>query len=154
MATDLTKYSEGDVFDADSVDTGGDFEAIPEGWYKAAIVNDEERDTKAGNGSYIALEFEVLEGEYKGRHLWHNLNLNNPNQKAVEIARSHLAKICKAVGVPKPKSTAELHGKPLMLKNKVREYDGNKYNDLKDFKAVGDVASAASKPADSSKPWG
>ena len=45
------------------------------------------RPTKAGNGSYLQLEIEILEGQYKGRRLWDRLTLNHPNAVAVQIAQ-------------------------------------------------------------------
>mgnify|MGYP000411414076 CR=1 FL=1 len=65
------------------------------------------------------------------------LNLKNANDKAVDIARKDLAAICRAVGVMSPKSSEELHDKPLMIKVKVRpasgEYDAS--NDVGGYKA-------------------
>ena len=72
-------------FDANTVEPTSSFEAIPAGKYLAAIVASERKPTKAGTGNYLELTFQVLEGEYKNRHLWARLNLENPNATAVEI---------------------------------------------------------------------
>ena len=42
--------------------------------------------SQAGTGSYLNLTFEILDGNYKGRKVWSRLNLDNPNQQAVQIA--------------------------------------------------------------------
>lgn len=127
-------------FNPEEVDTegsGGDsFEPIPAGWYPVVIVDSEEKETRAGNGSYLQLTLEVSDGEFKGRLLWARLNLNNPNPKAVEIAQRDLANICKAVGVMAPKDSSDLHYKPLAARVKIRPYEGEMRNEVSGFRAI------------------
>ncbi len=73
-------------FNANTVEPMDSFDPIPAGEYLCVITASEEKPTKAGNGSYLQLEFEVIEGPYKGRKLWERLNLNNPNETTVKIA--------------------------------------------------------------------
>ncbi len=101
-------------FDATQVAPMRDFTPIPAGDYKAAITSSETRATKAGTGSYLNLGVTVLDGEYKGRRVFANLNLDNPNSQAVEIAKSELSAICHAVGVLTPNDSAELHDRPFV----------------------------------------
>ena len=89
-------------------------EPIPADWYKAVISNTEQKATKAGTGSYLELTIDVIEGSYQGRKIWDRLNLQNPNQTAVEIAQRNLSSICRAIGVNNPKDSAELCDKPLI----------------------------------------
>ena len=126
-------------FDANQVEPTTDFEPIPAGKYVAAIVASEMKPTKAGNGSYLELQFQVVDGEYKGRLLWARLNLDNPNQLAVKIARSELAAICKAVGVPAPNDSTELHDLPLQVKVglKKRQDTGELTNEIKGYSKKG-----------------
>ena len=77
-------------FDATQVEPTSDFEPIPAGKYVAVITDSEVKDTKSGRGSYLQLAFQITEGEYKNRFLWARLNLENPNQTAVKIARAEL----------------------------------------------------------------
>ena len=81
-------------FDANQVKPTTDFVPLPAGKYLAVIVESEFKPTKSGNGSYLELTFEVIDGEHKGRKLWARLNLDNPNPTAVEIARAELSAIC------------------------------------------------------------
>lgn len=83
-----------DGFDANTVEPTS-FDPIPAGDYVAVIIESQMKATKASTGSYLQLEFEIIEGEYKGRHPWARLNLNNPNETAVKIARGELSAICK-----------------------------------------------------------
>jgi hypothetical protein len=111
------------------------FEPIPAGKYIAAITASEMKPTKAGDGSYLELTFQVLDGEYKGRLLWDRLNLDNPNELAVKIARSQLAAVCQAVGVMTPNDSQELHNLPLEINVKLRkrEDNGETANEIKSY---------------------
>ena len=144
-------------FDARTVDPAVDFEPIPAGKYLAAITASEMKPTKNGNGSYLQLEFVVLEGEYKNRKIWARLNLNNPNAVAVKIARGELSAICHAVGVLQPKDSVEIHNLPLVItvKLKKREDTGSLTNEVKGYAkkeaAAGQPQQASS--TDNTPPW-
>lgn len=108
------------VFDASTVAPSEAREVIPAGKYLAQIISSEMRDTKAGDGSYLAMELEILDGEHQGRKLFERLNLNNPNATAVEIAHRTLSAICHATGQMQVADSEQLHFKPLVATVKVR----------------------------------
>ncbi|HOQ88261.1 MAG TPA: DUF669 domain-containing protein [Phycisphaerae bacterium] len=103
-------------FDASQVEPTPSFDPIPAGKYLAMITASEMKPNKAGTGSYLELVVTILEGEYKDRQLWVRLNLDNPNELAVKIARAELSAICRAVGVLTPRDSVELHNLPLVIK--------------------------------------
>lgn len=103
-------------FNANEVEPNDLFDPIPSGEYLCVITSSEEKQTKSRNGSYLELEFEVIEGPCKGRKLWDRLNLDNPNETAVKIARATLSAICRAVNVATPNDSYELHDLPLVCK--------------------------------------
>jgi len=109
------------------------FEAIPPGKYVAVITNSEFKETKSGKGMYLALTFEIIEGEHKNRKLWSRLNLENPNEKAVEIARGQLSAICHAINVPDLNDTAQLHDKPIVIRVTQKEFDGEMRNEVRGY---------------------
>jgi len=92
------------------------FDVMPAGWYEAEVVKSELKTTKAGNGKYLSLQLKIIDGEYKGRFVFANLNLVNPNQTAVEIAEKELATLCRACGLDTIEDSAELHGIPIGVK--------------------------------------
>lgn len=144
-------------FDARNEDPMADFEALPAGKYLAAIVESEMKPTKAGDGNYLELKFQVLDGEYKGRNLWSRLNLTNPSGVAVKIARSELAAICQAVGVLTPNDSTELHDLPMEVKVAVkkRQDNGELTNEIKGYaKRSSAVAAGANQSPGSAPPWG
>jgi hypothetical protein len=56
-------------FNANNVEPATDFEPIPSGKYLAVIVSSEMKPTKSGSGSYLELQFQLLDGPFKGRLL-------------------------------------------------------------------------------------
>ena len=103
-------------FDASQVEPAATFDTIPAGKYVAMITASEMKPNKAGTGSFLELVFTIVEGQYKGRQLWGRLNLDNPNELAVKIARAELSAICRAVGVLTPRDSVELHNLPLVIR--------------------------------------
>jgi len=110
-----------DGFDANQVEPNTGFDVIPAGDYDAVIVSSEMKLTKKGDGKYLSLELQILNGQYQNRKLFDKLNLKNANQQAVDISKATLSAICRAVGVLTPKDSSELHNKPLRVKVKVRK---------------------------------
>lgn len=148
----------GGQFDAQSVDPLGDYQPLPAGEYRCVIVKSEWKPTKSGNGRFIEFGFQVVDGEYQGRMVFDRLNLENPNQQAVNIARSALSSICRAVGKLSPRDTAELHDVPLMVKVAVRkrEDNGEPSNEVKGYCTIGEAretaTAGASESSNSTKP--
>lgn len=121
-------------FNASTIEPSENFEPIPAGKYLAVITASETKSTKSGTGSYLELTFQIIDGAYKSRLLWARLNLNNPNELTVKIARSELSAICRAVGVMEPKDSSELHNLPLLITVKQKTDDnGEVRNEIKGY---------------------
>jgi hypothetical protein len=103
------------TFDATGVAPAAPLELLPPGRYAAQIVNSEMRPTRAGNGQYLWLELDVIEGPHQGRKLWDQLNLVNTNPQTVEIAQRTLSAICHAVGQMQVSDSEALHFRPLQV---------------------------------------
>jgi hypothetical protein len=144
-------------FDANQVEPSTDFDPIPAGKYLAVVTESEIKPNKAGTGSFLQLTFQVVEGEFKNRCLWARLNLDNPNDTAVKIARAELSAICRAVGVMAPKDSVELHNLPLVIHVtcKKRSDTGEITNEVKGYskREASQVATNAASANDSTPPW-
>lgn len=144
-------------FDANNVEPSAPREPIKAGWYKAVITESLEKPTKAQTGSYLQMTFEVIEGDSAGRKVFSRLNLNNLNQQAVEIAQHELSSICRATGVMTPRTSQDLHDKPLMIKVKVTApRDGYEAgNEISDYEPAGKAAAASGGEATGkpTPPW-
>lgn len=150
-------------FNANEVEPSIGFDPIPAGKYQAVITESEMKQTKNGTGQYLQLEFEVIERDYKGRKVWARLNLENSNSEAVRIARAELSAICRAVNVPQPRDSVELHNLPLTITVRCRKNPDTDEisNEIKGYAArvstTGAVATNPATPpaqdANSAPPW-
>ena len=106
--------------------------------------------TSTGNGSYLELKVQVLGGDYANRTVFDRLNLDNPNQQAVDIAYRTLSAICHAVGMGQQEveDSQMLHGRPFLFKVNERgartdPTTGTRYeasNEIKGYKAMDPTA--------------
>lgn len=134
-------------FDASQIDPSNNFDPVPAGEYLTVIVASEAREARSGKGRYLSLELEIVDGPYRGRKLWDNINLWHENPTVREIAQRTLSQICHAVGVLQPQDSAELHGKPLVAI--VRVEDDKQYgprNVIKGYKSAGGQAAQPAAP--------
>ena len=107
-------------FDATSVEPTTAYELLPAGKYRAQIVESEMRVTRNGMGQFLWLMIDILEGEHKGRKIFDQLNLVNPNPTTVEIAQRTLSAICHATGKMHVSDSEELHLIPITIQVKIR----------------------------------
>ena len=144
-------------FNAETVAPSVAFEAIPAGKYNVVITDSDIKTNRRGDGEYLQFEFEIIDGEYRGRKLWSRLNTNNPNPDAVRMANADLSAICHAVGVLQPRDTVELHNLPLTVTVRCRKTpDGEIVNDIKSYEAVARPVAPASQTviqSGGSAPW-
>lgn len=139
-------------FDATQVEPTVAWEPIPAGDYPAMMTVSEFTSTAKGDGSFLFVEFEVLDGEHKGKTVQDRLNLDNPNPKAVGIAKATLSAICHATGIMNPKDSTDFHDKPVMIKVIIEERNdkpGSYSNKIKGYSSMGAqrATPAAAKPA-------
>jgi len=112
---------------------------LPDGEYVVMIDHQEVKTTKAGNGRYISMQLEVQTGDYKNRKIFANYNIENPNPVAVEIAMNELGMIAKCVGLPTLQNTADLMGKPFIVRTQVK----NDRVEIVEYKPAGGVMQQA-----------
>lgn len=141
-------------------------ELIPDAWYAARVVSSEmtetakSRESGLGNGYMLTLAIEFDEArhpELRGRMVWDRLNIVNPNETAVKIAKKTLAQITEAVGLTEAFSDSEaLHLKPLAVKITTRPASGgyDAQNEVKGYAPLSKVAGTSTQrpPAPSPSP--
>jgi len=136
-----------------------EYTPVPDGWYDARIMGAELKTTKAGNGRYISVRYDITGNEYAGRVVFGNVTINNPNAAAEAIGRRQLSQIALAGGMSAlPSDTDELVGMDLKVKVTVRpateQYAAS--NDVRDWKPISGGAqppTAKPKEANSNAPW-
>lgn len=100
-----------------SAEPQADFSAIPTGEYKAVMIDSAVKQVNPPKtGKYLDTAYEITEGQYKGRKLWHNITLQNPSQQAVDIGNRQLASIRQATGAMDAEDSQEFHYKPIILR--------------------------------------
>ena len=122
-------------FDARTVEPSG-FDVLPAGEYDVCIVSSAVESTRAGDGKFLKLELQVLNGPFQNRKVFDRLNLWNKNPQAVTIAQGTLSAICRAVGVLTPQDSSELHNRPLLATIKTRDYQGSPRNEVAGYKEL------------------
>jgi len=144
----MVNFSEFGIRDFDVEESAkDDYAPIPAGKYSAIITDSEMKETKAGTGHYLKLSMQICDGPFDGRKLWVNLNLDNPSQKAMEIARKDLAMICQALGYDTlPADTNDLHDKPMGVVVIVKPYDGKDKNEVNGFFNIRHAPAPSSTP--------
>lgn len=115
----------GGTFDASQVEPDQPRDPLPAGEYLAEIIDSDMEPTKSNNGQFLKLTYRVADGPMKGRLTWARLNLDNPNEKAVEIAQRQLSSICHACGVLQVQDSVQLHNIPHVIKVDVEQRDMN-----------------------------
>jgi len=142
------------------------YDPIPDGEYILKALDAEEKTTSRGDGSYIKVKFEVTKGEYSGRLLWQNFNINNPSEKAQRIGRQQLVSWATACGKPDADDTDKLLDKPFRAAVSIEKGTGG-YSDSNKIKAFlfdsesaaparaapAAKAPAAAPAAKSANPW-
>jgi hypothetical protein len=138
-------------FNAEEVEPAN-FDPLPEGKYQVVVSASEMKPTQKHDGAYLELELTVIDGAYSNRKVRARLNLANPSQAAVKIARQQLSALCRAVGVLTINDSAELHNRPLLIYVVCKPRgDGNGLtNEVRSFEALS--AATASTPAPAAKP--
>ena len=131
-------------FDASTVAPQAVTGPIPAGTYLAHCIESDVKPLNSGNGTGLKMTFEVIDGQYKGRRVWENLNIQHTNEDAQRIAQSQLSALCHAVNVIKLEDTAALHFKPVKIKVVVREAQGQYQasNNIKGYESAGGAAVA------------
>jgi hypothetical protein len=148
------------TFDSTSVEqiAPRTFAPLPAGDYLMIVTASDIKPTKSGNGHYLELQMQVVDGPSSGRRHWERLNISNSNKKAEDIAKSALATLCTALGLPGiEKDSDELHDRPFVAVVDIDRKEPDR-NRIVTYKPAG-TAQAPSKPAPApagkpARPWG
>ena len=135
---DVTEY------EAQPVRSGWD--PLPPGDYTACVTGTDLKATKAGNGEYIELTIEIMDGEFSGRKIWERLNVNNPSEQTVQIARSQLNQLATALGQVPLKDTDQLLEIPFTLTLDIDRKDTTR-NRVMGYSSASSAPRKAAKPS-------
>lgn len=129
----------GQAFDpATAPESDRNFDVMPAGWHPMHAIEADVQPPKTGGGQMICLTWEVLDGAFKGRRIWHRINYINASAQAQEIGQRELGQLCKALGLGPITDTDVLKFKPVqgrvgIEKGKDGYEDKNKVSDFKPY---------------------
>ncbi len=135
-----------------------DFAPLPPGEYTAVVTRTDLKATKAGNGEYIELTIDIIDGEHSGRKIWERLNVNNPSEQTMQIARSQLNQLATAVSQLPLTDTDQLLEIPFTLHLDIDRKDQTR-NRVMGYSASGGSKPVLAKPVaakaepTTKKPW-
>lgn len=98
-----------------------DYENLPNGDYKLEISASEVKETGEGTRDHkivLKVTYDVIEpDDFKGRKIFGNYNLQNPNSTAQEIGQQQFACLLRAMEMNEaPEDSEELHFVPFVAK--------------------------------------
>lgn len=132
-----------------------EYEVIPSGDYRVLMTESEKVETKDRKSHLLKCKFQILDGPMKNRTFFDRFNLWNASEKATLIAQQQFKKVCEAINVLKPADSSDLHGKPLMCRLAVKDYNGKDQNEVKGYKsALTQQAKTEEKAKTAGKPAG
>jgi len=113
-------------FDATNVAPNLGLVPVPAGIYMCTIVEQEQKPTAKGDAAYLAITWQITEGEFTGRKVFERLNLWNANPTAVEMANGTLSAILRATGKIRVGDSSELLGQSCKVEVSLRGAETNK----------------------------
>lgn len=90
--------------------------ALPLGKYPVVITASDVKPTKGGDGFFVEVTLEIIDGEHKGQSGAMRFNLYNNNDTTRKIAEAQLSAVCHVIGQLDPfEDTNALHGRPFVV---------------------------------------
>jgi len=133
-------------FNATAVAPQASFTPIPAGTYLCTITDSEVKITQRG-GTVAVFHLQVVDGEFSGRKLFARINVSNPSPEAERIGQAQLSALCHAAGVLQLQDTAQVHGKVIRVRVKVRKDTTGQYGDSNECTGFEAAEGAAPTPA-------
>ncbi|MGN0930595.1 MAG: DUF669 domain-containing protein [Thermoguttaceae bacterium] len=127
-------------------------QTLPQGVYDVEIIAERILDLRDGRSQGLALDYQVLTGQYRGQRIRDVLNLWHANPDAVNMARSRLAAIAAAVNVQALSDTSDLQRKPFRILLSTRVYNAKEYNNVDEYMPAPTPAQGARAPARLTRP--
>jgi len=147
------------IFNGKTQEAMEDYSVVPAGLYNAQVVKTDIVKTKAGTGSLLKAQFKIIDGKFKGRVIFSQYNLANPNQQAVDISMRQIKTLCDAIGIEGFGDTNEIHNIPMQIKVAIKPENPPypESNEIKFYDKYKGAAEGEAEPAESSStdtpPW-
>ena len=138
-----------------NVEESGNYTPLPAGDYPVRVIDSEVRESRSGE-SRLSFTYQVTSGQYAGRQIFDGFSLWSSNPKAVNVAQSRLKSMALACHHPNPnyiQDSSEFHGREMIVRTAIREYNGNEYTDVKRYTPImQEVAQASPRAQSAARP--
>ena len=135
-------------FDTAAVEPRSAPQPMPIGDYRFLIEKSVVQPNSNGNGKILKLTLRAQDDPHTGRVVFDNLNVQNANAQAQQIAREHLAGLLAAVGMTGERDMSKLAGKEVVARLGIQpakeQYDAR--NVVKGYKPLSGVPLASTLP--------
>ena len=114
------------------------YKPLPAGDYPVRVIDSEVRESRSGE-SRLSFTYQITSGQYAGRQIFDGFSLWSSNPTAVEISQRRLKSMALACHHPNPnyiQDSSEFHGKEMIVRTAIREYNGNEYTDVKPYTPI------------------
>jgi hypothetical protein len=81
---------------------------IPIGIYAAQVIEACVAQPQSGDGHYIALTWQITEGQHENRYIWQRITFLHSKEQAVRIGRKQFKDLCVATGISEQVSDVEV----------------------------------------------
>ena len=102
-------------YDVNAEELESSYDPVPAGQYNVIITESAYEDNKSKTGKILKLTYQIMEGPFKDKKIFENLNLIHSNKQAEEISRKAFNSIGVALGFNKVEDSVQLHNKMLTL---------------------------------------
>ena len=130
------------IFNANEVTEFNGDDVLPAGDYLLMVVDAEIAKTK-NNEEYLKLVWQVADGAYAGKKVFHNLFIFNRNDIFRNKELGYFARICKVCGKDNLSDLTELYNIACRVVVTVKTKDDYTYNELKKFFPAGTADTTA-----------
>lgn len=86
-------------FNASEIDTTDTRAELPRDWYRCIIDEVEEKLNSKGTGRLLTIFFQIMNGPFEDRKIYHNINYEHISEAAQKIGQTQLAQLMEACGI-------------------------------------------------------
>lgn len=140
-------FNAGQAIEMQSDSKSAEREPVPAGRYSAMVTDSAIKATKAGDGEYIELTWEIVGGPHNNRKWWQMYQVKNKSEKAVSMAQADLSAICKAMGREGFDMTEDLHNHEIVVDLEIESQAGWSDKNRVPFMGYHAASAAAAAPA-------
>ena len=144
----LTALFGGQPFDPQEHEPSKEFEVLPPGKYTCLIESAELKTNSKGTGKLVKVVLCVIDGQFKNRKLFDNINVQNPDEECQRMGIAQLSSIGRAAQCYPVNDTADLVGKVVVavITVKKRKDTGADANNVRMYESPSQATNAQHAP--------